>query len=73
MNSPFYAGEKFTWRDATLIAFGSGLFIYLLPMMFAQNHWWTLRAKLLGTFLSDLVISVMVVDHSVVRPQALIL
>lgn len=55
MKSPFDFGDKFGWRDAVLIVFGVGLFVYLLPVMFAHNHWWTLRAKLLGTFLSDLV------------------
>ena len=57
VKSPFYYGEKFSWRDATIIAIGVGLFIYLLPEMFAQNHWHSLRTKLLGTFLADATVS----------------
>ena len=60
MKSPFYYGEKFSWRDAIVLAVGVGLFIYLLPLMFAETHWHTLRTKLLGTFLADLLISAFV-------------
>jgi hypothetical protein len=41
MRSPFDFGDKFGWKDAAIFAFFIVIFVYQLPHIFEENHWWT--------------------------------
>lgn len=56
VSSPFWA-DRLRWRDVVVIAVWVGLFVLFLPYLFGQSGWSNLTLRLLGTFVTSLILA----------------